>query len=567
MSVLLSDSVSSLPDNIISKINAPLDQVLNVIVILKRKSAEMTIDEHAAAILNGSNQNILTHQEFIDTYGSDQEHMDAVTNWANLFNIETISHDSTGASVTLTGTVENFNRLFNIELLNIDTGEGNYITYEGQLYIDDSLNEIIITVLGLHEPPILIKPNLTTYEAEENIDFEPASGTSAGVHSLTPIQVASAYSFPSGDGSGACIGLIEYDGGYTTQNLTSTFSRLGLSNPTIVDVLVDGKTNNPSNPESAEVMLDIYVAAAAAPKAKIAVYFGNGTTYSGLFNIYNKVINDTVNNPTILSISWTSPEYSYNNAYGQQVDNLLAIAVIKGITIFAATGDTGSWYPIGTRTNSQLGWPAANPNVIACGGTRLILNTDNTINSEVVWNGRIFGTSTGGSTGGVSAVYPVPSWQTGLTVTQYPTNNVSALTGRSVPDIAGNGDPQTGYQYYFGTSNQLTQAGGTSAVCPLYAGLYALINSNTGKGQGFITDKLYARRVQIFRDITTGNGDYKNTGGWSATNGWDACTGLGVASGSELLALARTTTLRNGLTFPNIAGKSIIRIGQTYPPF
>ena len=565
MSVILADSISILPDNIINKSPASLDQIIKVTAIIKRKSSDMTMEEHASAILNGTNTNILSHKEFTDNYGSDQEHMNAVSNWASSFQIETITHDSSGAAVVLEGTIEKFNKLFNIQLLNIDLGEGPYLSYEGSLYIDESLDGIILIVLGLHEPPLSFNHNITHYEADSEVIIESSAGTSAGLGPLTPMQVARAYNFPDSDGTNACIGLIEYDGGYTTQNLTSSFSRIGLSNPKVVEVHVDGKTNNPSNPSAAEVMLDIYVAGAAAPNAKIVVYYGNGSSFSGLYNLYNAVINDTVNNPSVLSVSWTAYENNFNNAYGIQVDSLLAAAVIKGITIFAATGDTGSWYPVSTRTSSKIGWPAANPNVIACGGTRLILNTDGTINSEIVWNGRVSGGSAGGSTGGVSAIYPVPTWQTGLSTSQYPSNTVTPISGRSVPDVAGNGDPTSGYQFYYGAYNQLTQSGGTSAVCPLYAALYARIKSIVGKNQGFITDKLYAKSNQIFRDIVGGNGDYNNTGGWNATTGWDAVTGLGVADGNALLTLATQATGRNGLTFPNIINKNRNRNGQTFP--
>jgi kumamolisin len=100
-----------------------------------------------------------------------------------------------------------------------------------------------------------------------------------------------------------------------------------------------------------------------------------------------------------------------------------------------------------------------------------------------------------------------------------------ALTGRGVPDAAGNADPQTGYAIV--VDGQSTVVGGTSAVAPLWAGLIARINSLTGKNQGFINPVLSAA---VSRDVTTGN-----NGTFAASAGWDACTGWGSPNGAALL--------------------------------
>ena len=63
---------------------------------------------------------------------------------------------------------------------------------------------------------------------------------------FTPIQVASLYGFPSGNGSGQTIGLIELGGGYLPSDLQHYFSQLGIATQaTVISVPVDGATNNP----------------------------------------------------------------------------------------------------------------------------------------------------------------------------------------------------------------------------------------------------------------------------------------------------------------------------------
>ena len=102
-----------------------------------------------------------------------------------------------------------------------------------------------------------------------------------------------------------------------------------------------------------------------------------------------------------------------------------------------------------------------------------------------------------------------------------------------MPDVAGNGDPTTGYQIYSGGQAQVV--GGTSAVAPLWAALVSRLAEATGQRFGLIQPTLYAgvtpgASVPGFRDITSGN-----NGAYAAGPGWDACSGLGSPDGTALL--------------------------------
>ena len=58
-----------------------------------------------------------------------------------------------------------------------------------------------------------------------------------------------------------------------------------------------------------------------------------------------------------------------------------------------------------------------------------------------------------------------------------------------MPDVAGDGDPETGYKIL--VDGQIHLIGGTSAVAPLWAGLIARINQKLGHSVGFINPILY----------------------------------------------------------------------------
>ena len=83
------------------------------------------------------------------------------------------------------------------------------------------------------------------------------------------------------------------------------FRQLGLPQPAVVSVDVDGGGNRPGGPDGAdgEVMLDIEVAGAVAPQAKIAVYFAPNTD-KGFFDAVTQAVHDAANQPSVISISW-----------------------------------------------------------------------------------------------------------------------------------------------------------------------------------------------------------------------------------------------------------------------
>lgn len=81
------------------------------------------------------------------------------------------------------------------------------------------------------------------------------------------------------------------------------FNWLGVSQPELVDVLVDGAHNQTKMRADSEVELDIEVAATVAPGVRIAMYFAPNTD-DGFLHAINKAIHDQINQPSILSISW-----------------------------------------------------------------------------------------------------------------------------------------------------------------------------------------------------------------------------------------------------------------------
>ncbi len=425
-------------------------------------------------------------------------------------------------SVWLAGTVAQMSTAFGTKLEEYDHPQGG--TFRGRtgpLFLPGDLAGIVVGVFGLDNRP-QARPNFQVGKRRAAPGAPAAAATST---QFTPLQVAELYSFPSNfNGTGECIAIIELGGGYKTADLQTYFSQLGLAAPSVTSVSVDGGSNSPTGSvdgPDGEVMLDIEVSGSIASKAKIVVYFAANTD-QGFLDAITMAVNDTTNKPSVISISWGGPESTWTSQAMQQFDQAFQDAATVGISVCIAAGDNGSSDGV-TDGEAHVDFPASSPNALACGGTTLNASST-TIVSEVVWNDP----GDGATGGGISDQFPLPSYQDKAGVP--PSANSSHNTGRGVPDVAANADPDTGYSVRIDGEN--TVIGGTSAVAPLWAGLIACLNQALGKPVGFLNPMLYGFSASsgVFRDITSGN-----NGAYSAGPGWDACSGLGVAVGTKLL--------------------------------
>jgi tripeptidyl-peptidase-1 len=367
----------------------------------------------------------------------------------------------------------------------------------------------------------------TSITSWEFLSADPAYTISDYIYGtqISPATVSSAYNIPVNDGANVKVGIISLGGGWLPSDLQRSMSELGLSQPRITQVNVDNPGNvfsiSDSN-YSNENTLDLYCVAGMVPKANIVLYMGENSQ-TGFVNVVNRAVNE---NCDVISISWCLDEsimVDYN--ISPYLEGPLANAAARGITVLAASGDRGS--SGNSREDPDIGplsvcYPASSPNVVAVGGT--ILNTYTGI--ETVSNE---------SGGGISRLFSVPNWQTGLTYKKYFTSNSSygpstTLTGRGVPDISA--PYQTYVMYYNGA---IFGGGGTSASCPILAGMFARYISITGRRPipNTIHSLLYSN-INAYRDIVSGNNNNPLNEGFAANIGWDPVVGLGAPNGSTV---------------------------------
>lgn len=474
----------------------------------------------------------LGRAELAERYGADPADLALVRDTLSDLGLTVEEADAGRRTVRVTGPARIVARVFGTDLArsaradaDTDTdADAPYRQRTGSLSVPRALDGVVTAVLGLDDRP--------QARAQFRVALPRAVSTS-----YTPPELGKVYSFPEGtDGSGQTIAIIELGGGYVQEDLDTYFAGLGLPTPSVTAVGVDGGANRPDgdpNGADGEVMLDIEVAGALAPGAAIVVYFAPNTDAGFLDAVTTAAHADPA--PAAISISWGQAEDQWTAQARTAFDQALQDAAALGVTTTAAAGDDGSSDRVGDG-RSHVDFPASSPHALACGGTRLDADTTTgAVSSETVWNN---GTGGGATGGGVSAVFPLPSWQGGVGVPSGDaTGDAGGTTngpgGRGVPDVAAVADPQTGYRIR--VDGRDTVIGGTSAVAPLWAALVARLVQSTGRPLGLAQPALYdsigAGQVAAgFRDITQGD-----NGAYTAAAGWDPCTGLGVPDGGRLL--------------------------------
>ncbi|MBV8318031.1 MAG: S53 family peptidase [Planctomycetaceae bacterium] len=336
---------------------------------------------------------------------------------------------------------------------------------------------------------------------------------------FTPAQIRKAYGIDSllasgNAGQGQTVAIVDaYDWPTATTDLHNFDKQFGLRDPSFTKVNQTGGTSLPASAPpftwGLEEAIDVEWVHSIAPKASIILVETNDDTIANLI----QGVQTAAHLPGVsaVSMSWGFGEFSGETSLDSTFQTPSGH---NGVTFLAGSGDSGA---------PGL-YPAFSPNVVAVGGTTLILNSDNSYKFELGWSG---------SGGGISLYESKPPYQ------------------RTSPDVSFDADLMTGVavndSYDFGASTPWVQAGGTSVSCQCWAGLIAITNQMRVANGGTTLDgptqtlpalyNLYsdpATYSLCFHDITTGNN------GFPASPGYDLVTGIGTPKANLLVpALAQ----------------------------
>ncbi|HUL98696.1 MAG TPA: S53 family peptidase [Mycobacterium sp.] len=353
---------------------------------------------------------------------------------------------------------------------------------------------------------------------------------------LTPNELLTAYNAnglaaQGFTGRGATIVFFEFDG-FAQDDLDSFAELSGL--PTFTPVVIGGQPGAATG----ETTMDLEVAHAIAPDAQLVVINavptlqGDGN-YEKIARMFEEADSRFPGAVWSLSIGWACDRL-LTAADLAPARAALSKAQSHGTSAFAASGDNG-----GLQCKGGADWsspPGPNdvgldaisslPEMTAVGGTALSLDENGAWLSEQAWFNSPL---TIGSSGGVSALFPRPQWQQGISSDRDSTHRLS-------PDIAAAADPFTGVRIVF--NQQVLVGGGTSQAAPIWAGLAAVMNqyltAHGGSPLGAANPLLYriasGASRPAFRDVSLGANAVDR-----ASPGYDLITGLGSPNVDNLV--------------------------------
>lgn len=464
-------------------------------------------------------------------HGSHADDIASVSRWATAAGLRVRRLHGATSTLDVSGSVGALARAFAVTIERRVEREPRsgavrvYRDHSEELSVPQSLDGIVTAAFGLSNRPVAT-PRLARLPR----------GVMAS-YSYTADQVAEVYDFPTLPDGGAntriTVGIAELGGALQRADVaafTAVHPRLR-----VVEEAVQGwgPLSDPFGPDT-EVALDWQVIAGVlarcAPQADVLIVIKYApNTDRGFTNLEAAFASDG-RDYSAVSTSWGAPEDQWSPAAMDAMDRAFQLGAVRGIVHSVAAGDNGS---TDARNDGlqHADHPASAPNAVGCGGTSLIADGGRRIREEA-WNELRIGQ--GATGGGVSTHFSIPRYQAAAGIR--PVCADSGTPGRGVPDVAGNADPLTGYVIHHRGVD--TVVGGTSAVAPLWAALFALISASTDHRLGNVLPLLYASRDRAFTDIDRGD-----NGAYQAHAGWDAATGLGAPVGRALQA---------GLTFPAV---------------
>ncbi len=474
----------------------------------------------------------LTTAEFVERFAPTQADYDKVVAYVKGWGFTVDNKHANRTLLTLSSDAKSIESAFNLHLHEYMSPEGRkFYAPNNNPQVPSAIASVIKGIVGLDN-----HSKWKPYRQRK----EMASGSSVGSRAFpsgpgggfAPSDIVKAYNLSgmSANGSNQIIALFEL-AGYQASDINVYTDYFGLPAAKLTNVLVDGGS---ADGIDAEVTLDIELALALAPGSEIYVYEGPNSN-QGVIDTYNRIATDNIAKQ--VSTSWGLGEDLEGVQFIHAENAIFQQMAAQGQTIYAAAGDSGAFddYPHNGSETLVVDDPASQPYVVGVGGTSLTVNANTgAYQMESVWNN---GLAKGAGGGGVSSVWPIPSWQKNV-------SGVYSMTNRNVPDVSLDADPNTGYSVYFEGEWQIY--GGTSCAAPLWAAFTACVNQSREAASkpalGFANPILYALASGIsytanFHDVTTGNNLFYNAG-----PGYDNASGWGSFNGTNLYASLRGPT-------------------------
>jgi subtilase family serine protease len=490
----------------------------------------------------------LTPQQFRQQFAPSQAQVGAVQAWLRSQGFTVEYTPQNNHYVSAEGTVAQAAAAFGTSFGMYSIQGLTLRSPSSEVSVPNSLAGVVSGVVGLDDSAQLVHTNHTTGDAPPPAAFVSAQPCSNywgekqavgftnphGPGTLpyapcgyAPDQIKGAYGLGSTglDGSGQTVAIID---AYAAPTIVSDVNQWSINRglPTMkanqfTQVVAPGTYHHPERGQKqspqgwyGEETLDVEAVHGMAPGADI-VFVGAPNNFQDLDAALNHVVDRAL--AQIVSNSYGFSTELLPDGFIKSYEDAILQGVVEGIGIYFASGDNSDESLVQGYTTTD--WPASSPFVTAVGGTTLAVGASNNYLFETGW-GTYTSSWTGsawspnppgawlyGGGGGVSRIFAEPSYQQGVVPTSVFT--AQGRTGRAVPDISANADPNAGYligesQTFPDGTVQYSEyrVGGTSLSCPLVAGIMALSDQAAGAPHGFANPLFYAH-AGAFTDVTS----------------------------------------------------------------
>jgi len=498
-------------------------QQLSITVSLKLRNKDALKQKIETAHTNHKSGRIVSDAEMTANYSPDSTTHSKLLNYLTSNGLTVTKTYGNHMAIQVSGSASAVEKAFNVSLNNYTDNGTSFYANSTEPQLPSDIASSVESIDGLNN--IQLKPSSTSIsfpaspqEMQKAYDATPLYANNINGKGIN-IAVASNYSFKQSD----ITTFLNYF------NITGT-------NP-INTVNIDGTPTYNNNAGSDETTLDLESVLSSAPGAQVTLYDGVSPTSSSETDTFTRIVDDGTAN--VVTYSWGENESDFSPSQINALDSLFVAGSAKGMTFLVASGDNGS---------SEIDYPATDPYITCVGGTTVALNnTTGLISSETGWSY---------SGGGASSYFQKPTWQSGLAG--------STTTFRTIPDVASDADPNSGYKIY--SNGRWGEVGGTSVSSPEWAGILALADQEriaNGLGTlGSANSELYAlANSGVYNDITSGS-----NGSYSCATGYDMVTGLGTPNvyklvtalgGAQSAPVSTPTTVPTGVTASAVSSTQV----------
>jgi len=491
-------------------------------------------------------QKWLTPQQYADRFGPSAQEADMVRDFLKSQGLTVTTASKFNYTIAAQGTIADIQKAFGVQINRfLVNGETRYANLNNPS-VPAQLAGVVGSITGLHEARMKpdhvfpvdpgtgleyqgqpLPPNgqiyyeYQCYRGTEVHSFTTSGKFPVGYYSgnrygaditngqghlppcgFEPTAMQTAYGLPavyqSGlDGSGQAVVIVDAYGSPTAADDIAKFSS------TFGVLPVNFVKYDPQGPPdfdagwAGETTLDIEWSHSMAPGAQVVLIETMDNFNDNLrFGIQYALDNSLGN---VISNSYGGPEYGDDSGDLQAWDDVNANGAALGVSVNYSSGDSGDFYrDVGHITVSS---PSDSPHATSVGGVSVFLNADYSIQFQTGWGTTLTKIAEPpnfnpdvpplcfsdnmpvghcfyyGGGGGMSDFFPKPDYQKNL-----------QGTGRQQPDISLTADPYTGVTIIYSYNNPGTYTvsviGGTSASCPMFSGVWAIVNQKSQQKNG-----------------------------------------------------------------------------------